>query len=162
MVQSGAPGWGGAGAGPGHQAPRPSAPAPPGMSAPDFDGYSLALWKEDRILFSSRDPGLAPLLVCIDRFRGRVRDCTLHDKVFGLAAARLAVWGGFVSRVAAGVASRPALAFLAERGIPVTAAQTTDNILKRDRSTVCPGEALALATLDDEVLIRRLRRLQKP
>jgi hypothetical protein len=116
------------------------------MIAPDFSRYSLALIDNERVVYSSCDAGLQPLVDCIHACQGRYRDCVLHDRVFGLAAARLASPTGLIKSVVTRAVSRPALTFLEAHQIAVTADEVVVGILTRDRSAVCPGEIIALQT----------------
>jgi hypothetical protein len=126
------------------------------MIEPDFNRYALALIHEDRIVFTSEKPGLEPILECLDACRGHYRDCILHDRVFGLAAARLMAPADLIRTVVTRAVSRPALAYLEARGIDVQAEAVVAGILTRDRSRVCPGEVIALETDDPDLFVRRI------
>lgn len=126
------------------------------MITPEFDRYSLALIDNECVVYSSCDAGLQPLVDCIHACAGRYRDCVLHDRVFGLAAARLAAPTGLIKSVVTRAVSRPALSFLEAQQIAVTADEVVEGILTRDRSAVCPGEIIALETDSDEVFHRRI------
>jgi hypothetical protein len=129
------------------------------MIAPDFTRYALALIHEDRIVFTSEKPGLEPILECLEACRGHYRDCILHDRVFGLAAARLIAPADLIRTVVTRAISRPALAYLEARGIEVRADVTVEGILTRDRSRVCPGEVIALETDDPDLFAKRIREM---
>ena len=129
------------------------------MVAVDFTQYSLALIADDRVIYSSRQPGLRPLSVCIETCRPCYRNCTLYDRVIGLAAAKLIVYGNIISRVIAEVASLPAREFLENHQIEIKAAQVVENILTRDRLAVCPGELIALTTDDRELFLAQIKSL---
>ena len=113
------------------------------MLKPDFTRYSLALVKDEKIIFSSQKSGLRPLVECISKFRGKEGNCTLHDKVIGLAAARLIVYGGFISGVVAGAASKKAKDFLEKEGISIKSKKVVESILNKDKTGICPGEIKA-------------------
>lgn len=131
------------------------------MIAPDFDHYSLALIHQDRIVFSSTKPGLEPILDCLAACRGHYRDCTLHDRVFGLAAARLMAPAGLIGTLVTRAISRPALACLKAQGIEVQAEAIVESILTRDRSRVCPGEVIALETADPDLFAQQIREMME-
>lgn len=129
------------------------------MVAPDFGNYSLALIHAGVIVHSSRGRGIMPLITCLEACRSRYRDCTLHDKVIGLAAAKLAAYSGIVNSIFTEVASNASADFLNATGINLTAGTITANILTSDGSTVCPGEIIAQGVDDFESLVAQLRAM---
>ena len=129
------------------------------MLTPDFTRYSLALFHEGRIIFYSEKGGLRPLAECIRACRGRFSGCELHDRVIGLAAAKLVVVSGMIVRVITRTASAPAMAFLEEKAIPLTAGEVVPRILNREKSAPCPMEQKAETTADPETLFRELSAL---
>lgn len=120
------------------------------MTAPDFSQYTLALLYRGRVVYSSNAQGLKPLRECIAECSVRFRECTLFDKVIGLAAAKLILYSGMVNTIITTVASRPAVDFLGESHIAIYADRVVDNILTKDGKAVCPGERIALETEDRE------------
>ncbi len=114
------------------------------MLAPDFTKYSLALIKDNKILFSSKKSGLRPLVECTKEFKSKFKDCTLYDKVVGLAAARLIVYSAMINLVVTDLASKPAKEFLEKNNIKINAKNSVDNILRKDRKGVCPMEIKAI------------------
>jgi len=114
----------------------------------DFTKYSLALIEGDKIIFTSSDHGLRPLLTCLEKYRGQKDKMILYDKVIGLAAAKLVVYYGIIDGIRTQVASRPAKEFLEANGVAIAAGAVVENILTGDRLSVCPGEVIALNTTD--------------
>ena len=131
--------------------------AQPFMLTPDFSKYSLALFEEKRLIFSSTDAGLRPLFESLDRYAGKT-GLILYDKVIGLAAAKLIVYTAIIAEVIAGVASVPAKKFL-DNNIVISARHVVPNIMTRDRSAVCPGEVIALNTEDPADFIRQIKTM---
>jgi hypothetical protein len=131
------------------------------MIMPDFRDYALAMFCGERRIFTSNEPGLRPLAEWLEIYRGKYEGCLLHDKVVGLAAAKLIVYSGLVSAVVTGVASAPARSFLLAQGVSVHAAREVDNILTSDGEAICPGEVLALETEDRDEFLRRIFRMVK-
>jgi hypothetical protein len=129
------------------------------MIEPDFARYALALIHEERIVFTSKKRGLEPIVECLAACRGRYRDCTLHDRVFGLAAARLVAPAELISTIVTPVISQPALTFLEAAGIEVRAGTVVEGILTRDRSRVCPGEIIARENEDPGIFHERIMAL---
>lgn len=111
---------------------------------PDFSSYSLAVFFHDQMIFSSSDKGLRPLWNFLCGYCGKDHNLVLHDKVIGLAAARLAVYSGIFTEIQTNLVSLPAKIFLEDNGITLLARDITDRIMNRDRSSVCPGEIIAL------------------
>lgn len=115
-------------------------------SAIDFEKYSLLLIKDNKIIHSSEESGLRPLLNCITIIKKEhptIRGCILHDRAIGLAAAKLVVYSRNISGVNARIASRPAIEFLEQNKIPIQAETVVDNILRKDKKGICPMELLA-------------------
>jgi len=115
----------------------------------------------ERRVFTSAEKGLRPLVEWLEIYRGKYQGCLLHDKVVGLAAAKLIVYSGLISEVVTGVTSAPAKYFLLDHGIPIDADLLVDNIMTRDGTAICPGEVIALETDDrDEFLVRICRMVK--
>jgi hypothetical protein len=126
---------------------------------PDFTKYSLALIKGGEIIYRAEGTGLRPLVECVAKLMGEQAGCILHDKIVGLAAAKLAVHSGIVCGVMADIASKPAMEFLDENDIPITANHIVDNIKGRDGAGVCPMEQKAIATDDCAILFNEFRNM---
>lgn len=116
------------------------------MLKPDFTKYSLALVQGDKIIFFSQANGLKPLWNCLENYRGAKDKFILFDKVIGLAAAKLVVYSGIISQIQTLLVSQPAKKFLEDSSISIKAKNTVDNILTKDRQSICPGEIIALNT----------------
>ncbi|MBU1204463.1 MAG: DUF1893 domain-containing protein [Nanoarchaeota archaeon] len=113
------------------------------MLSPNFKKYSLALIKDNNIVFSSDKSGLRPLIECIKEYKSKFKDCILHDKVVGLAAARLIVYSNMISLVISDVASKPTGELLNKNNVIIKAQKIVDNILTKDKSAICPMELKA-------------------
>lgn len=131
------------------------------MTMPDFQDYSLAMFCGGKRIFTSREGGLKPLAEWLDIYRGKYQGCLLHDKVVGLAAAKLIVYSGLISEVVTGVASVPSRSFLLAQGVSVHAARWADNILTGDGTAICPGEVIALETEDRDEFLTKIYGLVK-
>lgn len=126
------------------------------MDEPDFKDYSLAMFCGGSRIFMSRERGLKPLVEWLEIYRGKYRGCFLHDKVVGLAAAKLIVYSGFISSVAAAVVSSPARSFLLDHEISCHAALRVDNILAGDGTAIGPEEVIALETDDRDRFLKEI------
>lgn len=122
----------------------------------DFDKYSLALIQEDKIIFSSDRHGLRPLMDCLENYSQIKEKLTLHDKVVGLAAAKLIVYSGIIFEVHTPMASRSARDFLEEKGIKLHAKEIVPNILSKDGHSICPGEVIALNTAEPDTFTKQI------
>ena len=128
------------------------------MLNPDFTCYSLALLEDGMIIHSSRGSGLRPLWNALEICSGR-SGLILHDKVMGLAAARLIDRSGMIDEVYTTVASLPAEKFMKGCRIRLTAIQVVPNILTNDTSSVCPGEIIALNTSEPDAFYRQIKAM---
>ena len=128
------------------------------MLIPDFTRYSLALLEGDILIYSSRDGGLRPLWDALEKYSGK-SGLVLHDKVMGLAAARLIDRSGIIEEVYTTVVSLPAQQFLENRGIRLTAFDVAANILTHDKSTICPGEVIALNTSEPDAFYQKIKAM---
>jgi hypothetical protein len=125
------------------------------MLKPDFEKYTLALIEEDKIIFSSQRHGLQPLIDCLTN-NNKKKNLVLHDKVIGLAAAKLIVYAAIISSISTTLISEPAKNFLIENGIKFFAEKVVKNILTRDRISVCPGEIIAMNTKEPDAFSRKI------
>jgi hypothetical protein len=129
------------------------------MLTPDFSRYTLALFSEGQAVFTSDKKGIRPLVECIRECKDKFSGCLLHDKVTGLAAARLVVFSGMISEVVTGLISAPALELLREEGIKVSYDKKSDIIMNRDGTGRCPMESRAEITLDNESFFYELNNV---
>ena len=128
------------------------------MLIPDFSRYSLALLEGDRLIYSVEGSGLRPLWDALEKFQDK-SGLILHDKVMGLAAARLIVHSGIIAEIVTMVASLPAKSFLERHGVGLEAFDVAANILTQDKSAVCPGEIIALNTNDPATFYQKIRMM---
>jgi hypothetical protein len=126
------------------------------MLTPDFTQYSLALLDGDGLLYSVCGGGLRPLWEALEKFHGKT-GLILHDRVTGLAAARLIARSGIIRKVFSMVASQPARDFLHDSGIVLMASNVTDNILRKDKSALCPGEVIAHTFADPSEFTQKIK-----
>lgn len=105
--------------------------------------YPLILYHHRKAVYSSRDSGLQPLVMCISECKGKYTHCRLYDKVMGLAAARLIVYSGMIDKVTTPLASTSAVALLKENNIKIAAGKVVDCIMNKDRTGRCPMEIKA-------------------
>ena len=121
------------------------------MLVPDFTKYSLALIKDDKILFSSEKSGLRPLIECVKEFKNKVKDCILYDKIVGLAAARLILYSEMINSVFTDIVSEKGKEFLEKNNIELDSKEIVDNILNNKKDGICPMEQKAIEIEDNEL-----------
>ena len=121
------------------------------MITPDFSKYDLALVENDTIIHSETGKGLRPLVNCLNKFR--LGKYILFDKLFGLAAAKMIVHRGIITKLVTGTISESALEFLRKNGIEVEAELVVPNILTEDRKEVCMMEKKAISLSEEEFMI---------
>jgi hypothetical protein len=110
------------------------------------------------LIYSDCGGGLRPLWDALEKFQGQ-SGLILHDKVIGLAAARLIVNSGMIAEIFTRVASLPAKQFLENNGVALTAFDVAANILTQDKSAVCPGEVIALNTSDPDAFLQKIKAM---
>ena len=114
---------------------------------PDFSIYSLALFENGKIVYSSNHSGLRPLVLCLSKYKEGPYE--LHDKVIGLAAAKLIVNSNVIKTLKTNLISKPALDYL--KGLlELDYRELVENILTKDKTDICPMEkkAIELPTKD--------------
>ncbi len=129
------------------------------MLKPDFTRYSLALVEDDKIIFSSEEHGLKPLWDCLENYRHEKKSLLLHDKVMGLAAAKLVSYSGIISAIQTLLVSQPAKKHLKKNRIKIEAETTVANILAKDRRSICPGEIIALSTDEPDDFCAKIKNM---
>ena len=87
--------------------------------------------------------GIAPLVHALRADETAFSDCAVADKIVGLAAAYLFVYGG-ASAIHGDVMSDAADAWLTAQEIPHTAGEVVEKIINRRGDGICPMEARAL------------------
>lgn len=125
---------------------------------PDFSQYTLALFDGGIMVCSSQDKGLRPLFDCLEQHKDKT-GLILHDRVIGLAAAKLIVYSGIIAEVITRVVSTPAKKFLDDNGIVIRASHVAANIMTKDGSAVCPGEVIALDSVAPDDFVVRIKTM---
>ena len=110
---------------------------------PDFQKYTLALYSQGHILFESNESRLKPLVEMVQIYKGQYTDCVLHDKIVGLASAKIIVASEIVSELHAGIMSIDARDFLRETEINFTHQDIVDYIMNQEKTGPCPMEIKA-------------------
>ena len=131
------------------------------MLEPNFKEYSLALIKDNCIIYSSKKKGLRPLVDCINENKS-MKKCILHDKIIGLAAARLIIYSKMIYLVITHTISRSAEELLLKKDIKVDSQKKIKNILNKDKTSICPMELKALNIKENELFFSEINNLLYP
>ncbi len=124
----------------------------------DLITNTLVLLNEKKeIIFSSTKGGIRPLVECIQTIKEN--NHTLHDRVIGLAAAKLIVYSKAINKVITPTISKPAKEYLEENNIELKYTQVVDNILMKDRTDICPMEKKALTANNNDDFIKEIFEL---
>lgn len=104
--------------------------------------WSFVLIRGDKIIYKSKSQGLAPLVFCLKKYRKQMRGAIIYDKIIGLAAAKLLVYGN-VAEVLTPTISRDAKKYLQKNKVKLIFKKEVKNILNRDGNDLCPMERIS-------------------
>ncbi|MBN2851960.1 MAG: DUF1893 domain-containing protein [Clostridia bacterium] len=115
----------------------------------DDEQLTCVIADQDKILFTSRKRGVAPLV----EFIGMNIDGEffLADKVIGKAAAMLCIKAN-IKHVLTGIVSIPAITILKENEITLSYEEKVDRIKNRTGDGLCPMEGLSEGVTDINVM----------
>jgi hypothetical protein len=105
-------------------------------------GLSLLVEKNSTVVYTSHEPMLKPLYLCLKEQPGDLAGSTVIDKVVGRAAALLCAHAG-VGEIITPLISQSAITVLEQYKITYHASRIIPQIMNRDRSGPCPMEHLA-------------------
>ena len=110
---------------------------------------TLQVYDGSKLIFSSDEDRLLPLIEYIDRFASRHRNVVIFDKIVGRAAALLFIKAD-CSEVYSPLGSQLAIEVFDEYGIKHHLTQIVPCIQKPDQTGMCPMEVLALGKEPEE------------
>ena len=111
-------------------------------------GLSLLIYKGEKIIFSSVNRGMMPLLEAVDKIgRNELRGTIVADKVVGKAAALLTLYM-MVDEVHAALISISAKKLLSKHGLRFYFFEDTLAIKNRSGTDICPFERLVMDIFD--------------
>lgn len=119
-------------------------------------GNSLVVVRDGRTLFSSRMPGIAPMLEALDS--NVLPGSAVADKVIGRAAAMIAVAGEATS-VYSPTMSQEAVDVLTQAGMLYCSRTIVPIILDKEKTRRCPVEAVTEFTMVPEKGVNAVRHL---
>ncbi len=106
-------------------------------------GDTLRIYRDGKLVFSSRKDRLLPLMEYIGQAAASPPPVVIFDKVTGNAAALLSVKAGG-TEVFSPMGSQPGADTLDRYGVKHRLAQIVPRIMKADSSAMCPMEELSL------------------
>jgi len=114
------------------------------MNFQNFLSSNDSLWviKDEKIIYKSKERGIAPLILAWKEFGEKLTGATVFDKVVGLAAAKILFFEK-IANIETIVASQPAIEFLKKNQVKLKFQNFVANICKND-GNLCPMEQLAL------------------
>ncbi|MFP4588797.1 MAG: DUF1893 domain-containing protein [Candidatus Acetothermia bacterium] len=121
------------------------------------DGFTLVVLEGERVIFSSEESGLTPLLTFLGSVNLDYTDFTAVDKVVGGAAARLMVFAG-VGEVYTPLISEVAVELLKCRDVPFYSETQVEAIVNPSSTDGCPLEKLAREVEDDSEFYYLVKR----
>jgi hypothetical protein len=106
------------------------------------DKWSLVIVKKGRVLFGSRERGIAPFFRAVQSLEKGLHNAAMADRIVGLAVAMLCLHARITS-VYADIASHSALDMLKKKGVAVDGKDIVSHISNYDGTDLCPFEKLA-------------------
>jgi len=122
------------------------------------DKWNLVVVKKGRVLFSSRERGIAPFFQAVQSLERGLHNAAMADRIVGLAVAMLCLHARITS-VYADIASHAALDMLRKKGVVVDSKNTVPHISNCDGTDLCPFEKLAGSCHKPSQLVAALQSL---
>ena len=122
------------------------------------DKWNLVIVKKGRVVFSSRERGIAPFFEAVQSIGRDLHNAAMADRIVGLAVAMLCLHARITS-VYADIASHAALETLKKKGVIVDSKNTVSHISNYDGTDLCPFEKLAGTCQKPSQLIAALQSL---
>jgi hypothetical protein len=122
------------------------------------DKWNLVIVKKGRVLFGSRERGIAAFFQAVQSMGKSLHNAAVADRVVGLAVAMLCLHAR-VRYVYADIVSRGALDMLENKGVAVDRQNTVPHISNYDGTDLCPFEKLAKSCQKPSQLLTALQSL---
>ena len=120
--------------------------------------WNLVIVKGGRVLFSSRERGIAPFFQAVQSMGKGLHNAVAADRIVGLAVAMLCLHAR-IAAVYAGIASQGALDMLKGQGVTVISKNAVPYIANYDGTDLCPFEKLAKNSKDPAHLFSTLEAM---
>ncbi len=124
----------------------------------DEDRCNLVIVKKGRVLFGSRERGIAPFFQAVQSIGRGLHNAAVADRVVGSAVAMLCLHTR-VKSVYAGIVSQGAFDMLKKKGVAVDSKNTVPHISNYDGTDLCPFEKLAESCRKPSQLMAALQSL---
>jgi hypothetical protein len=122
------------------------------------DKWNLVIVKKGRVVFGSRQRGIAPFYQAVQSIGKGLHNAAVADSIVGLAVAMLCLHAQ-VASVYGGIASQSALDMLKKKGVAVSSKDTVPCISNYDGTDLCPFEKLARDSRDPAELFANLKSM---
>jgi hypothetical protein len=122
------------------------------------DKWNLVIVKEGRVLFDSRERGIAPFFQAVQRLGKGLHNAAVADRVVGLAVAMLCLHAR-VRYVYGATVSQGAFDMLEKSGLAVECENTVPHISNYNGTGLCPFEKLAGSCQKPAQLMKELQSL---
>ena len=106
------------------------------------DKWNLVVVKEGRVLFGSKERGIAPFFQAVQSIGKGLHNAAVADRIVGLAVAMLCLHAR-VRSVYGGTVSQEAFDMLRKKGVAIDSKNTVTHISNYDGTDLCPFEKLA-------------------
>ena len=120
--------------------------------------WNLVIVKGGKVLFSSREQGVAPFFQAVQSIGAGLHNASAADSIMGSAVAMLCLYARITS-VYAGIASQGALDMLKGQGVTVSSEEAVPFISNYDGTDLCPFEKLARSCQGPSQLFTALQSL---
>jgi hypothetical protein len=118
--------------------------------------WNLVMVKGGRVLFNSKERGVAPLFQAVQSIGESLHNAALADRIVGSAVAMLCLHAR-ISSVYAVIASQEALDMLTRQGVTIASKSTVPYISNYDGTDLCPFEKMAKNSKDPAQLFSNLK-----
>jgi len=122
------------------------------------ENLNLIIVKGGRVLFSSKESGVAPLFRAVQSIGKSLHNAALADRIVGSAVAMLCLHARITS-VYAGMASQGALDILGRQGVTINIKNVVPHISNYDGTDLCPFEKMAAGCQKPSELFTALQSL---
>jgi hypothetical protein len=120
--------------------------------------WNLVVVKRGKVLYSSRERGIAPFFRAVRSMGRSLHNAALADRIMGSAVAMLCLHSRITS-VYAGIASQGAIDMLKGQGVTVSSEEAVPYISNYDGTDLCPFEKLAKSCQGPSQLFAALQLL---
>jgi len=121
------------------------------------EAYSLVIYKDGKIITTSREKGLKPLIDAIGEYKEELVGAVLADKIIGKAGALISIYGG-ISEVYAHTISDCAKDIYQSNGIKIESDRVVPYIINRDGTDKCPMEKIVENIENSEEAYNEIKR----